>query len=194
MADVICWQECINAEVRARLRRALPDFDHATFNGRDLGPGMNSISWRRSKVRIVGEPTSVHASDARAFVSPERFVNGVVLEAIGGGQRFAALNVHFISLPSASAFRAEQWANNMRVLRETIHDLRARGLPVLVGGDFNRQTWDLIGPPMVEPRYRDEGPTVDRIVVTPEVTVLRSWLGLRNGSNHQPVIARLTIP
>lgn len=143
--------------------------------------------------RQAGEPFAIKASEPREGVSPTRYVTGLPLEPVDGGDPFGVLDCHFVSKPWSTAWRAEQWANNMRVLRETIHDLRSQGMPVLVGGDFNRATWDLIGPNMVEPRFLSPGPTVDRIAVTKDVTVLSSRPGPKNGSNHFAVIARLEI-
>lgn len=199
IGEVICWQECITPAVRAELRDALPNFDHETFADRDLGPGMNTMSWRRDTLRLI-EANFRKGSDSRPNVSPTRYVNWLVLEHRATARRFAAVNCHFVSKafrdpPEADTeWRKEQWHNNMRVLREVIAELRTAGLPVLVGGDFNRAVWDLIGPGLIEPRYREGGPTVDRVAVTPEIKVASSRLGLRNGSNHQPVIAEVLIP
>jgi endonuclease/exonuclease/phosphatase family metal-dependent hydrolase len=199
IGDVICWQECTTSAVRDDLRATLPDFDHETFADRDLGPGMNTMSWRRGTLRVL-KAEFRKGSEARPNVSPARFVNWLVLEHIATGTRFAAVNCHFVSKafsdpPEPDAeWRKEQWHNNMRVLREVITELRTAGLPVLVGGDFNRAVWDLIGPSMVEPRYRDGRPTVDRVAVTTDIKVVSSRLGLRNGSDHQPVIAEVLIP
>ncbi|WP_109507366.1 endonuclease/exonuclease/phosphatase family protein [Nocardioides speluncae] len=198
IGDVICWQECINAEVRADLARTLP-YHHVTFNDDDFGPGMNSISYRPDLFRLVAFD-SEKASEARAGVSPARFVCWVILEHIATGVRFAVVNVHFISgafripPPLNVVWRLAQWFNNRRVLRRVVGDLRARGLPVLVGGDPNRKRWDILGAGLVEPRYTDAGPTVDRIAVSADVTVESARLGPKNGSDHFAVIARLHLP
>ncbi|WP_109506567.1 endonuclease/exonuclease/phosphatase family protein [Nocardioides speluncae] len=199
IGEIICWQECTTPAVRDELRAALPGYDHETFADRNLGPGMNTMSWRRDTLRLVSAEFR-KGSEPKEGVSPTRYVNWLVLEHLGTGQQLAAVNCHFVSKafwdpPEPDAeWRKEQWHNNMRVLREVITELRADDLPVMVGGDFNRAVWDLIGPDLVEPRYREGRPTVDRVAVTTDIEVVSSRLGLRSGSNHQPVIAELVLP
>lgn len=201
IADVICWQECSNAEVRDSLRAALPaPWGHVTFNDLDLGPGMNSISFRADKFRLVAKGHR-RASEPRTNVSPARYACWVILEHIATGTEFAVINCHFVSKAffnppaSDSEWRQLQWMSNRTVLREVVGELSTR-YPVLVGADVNRQLWDCLSRNLVEPRYVEapKGPTVDRIAVTKDVTVLDSRLGPKNGSDHYAVHARVRLP
>lgn len=186
----------MDAEVRDDLTGTLPTYGHVTFNWNDFGPGMNSISYRRDLFRLVSSGFE-RASEGRLNVAPARFVCWVVFEHIASGRRFVVINVHFTKViaDEHGAWRRQQWNRNLTVLRAVVARFRAQGLPVLVGGDLNRQVWDIVGEGLVEPRYVEppKGPTVDRIAVSRDVTVLDSRLGPQNGSKHFSVIARLVI-
>lgn len=199
IADVICWQECTDPGVRDELAAELPEYDHETFADRVFGPGMNTISWRRGKFRLV-DSGFVEASESRENVSPTRYVCWVILEHIASGVSMAVINCHFVVAWNVrpgdpnKAWRHEQWANNLRVLRTVVKTMRIQGLPVLVGGDLNRAEWDVISPDLVEPRYWDEpNPLVDRIAVSRDVKVLDSRTGPQNGSDHFSIHARVLV-
>jgi len=188
LASIVCWQELSNGEIRDRLRADLPGYDHATFNDAPLGPGMNSISWDRTfESAEIGR--AYRASEPKAGVSPARFVTVQPLRHGTTGLKVAAINTHFVSLPNSDPWRATQWRNHLSILAEVIAEVRAKGYVPLVGCDINKARWDLI-PGLMEPRF--EPLTVDRIGVPADIKAT-ARLGTRGGSNHQPVIAKLSI-
>ncbi len=130
-------------------------------------------------------------------MAPARFVCWAVLEHIATGIRFVAVNCHFTKVVADEheQWRRDMWGRNLTVLRQVVAGFRIQGLPVLLGGDLNRQAWDIVGEGLIEPRYVEPpaGPTVDRIAVSKDVTVLDSRLGPKNESDHFAVIARLEI-
>lgn len=198
LADIVLWQELSDPEDRGILVVTLLDYDHAIYNDAEFGPGMNSISWDMGVFDLDADPARPgkrraplfrRASEDKLGVSPARFVTYALLRHKATGLRVAAINCHFISKPRSDPWRAEQWANNLRVLGNVIRDVTADGYVPLVGGDLNLAVWDLI-PGLTEPRF--EPLTVDRIGV-PAGVKATARLGTNGGSNHQPVIATLSI-
>lgn len=186
----------MDAEVRDDLVSTLPTYGHVTFNRNDFGPGMNSISYRRDLFRLVSSGFE-QACEGRSGVAPARFVCWAVFEHIASGIRFVVINVHFTKVvdDEHEEWRRQQWNRNLTALRAVVARFRARGLSVLVGGDLNRQVWDIVGEGLIEPRYVEppKGPTVDRIAVSRDVHVESSRLGPQNGSKHFSVIAAVRI-
>lgn len=146
---------------------------------------MNSISFDPKAVRLTNRDHR-KASEAKFRVSPARFVCWVELDV--KGFPVAVVNCHFISKPHSDPWRLEQWRNNRRVLREVHAELEARGFYVVVLGDVNVAKWDVLSPDLMEPRYREGGPTVDRVALGAGVTATGFHLGTNGGSNHQPII------
>ncbi|RYZ44046.1 MAG: hypothetical protein EOO71_00820 [Myxococcaceae bacterium] len=139
LADVIGWQEVDTSEGHTKLG-ALESYDH-------FRPGENrldarnsiAISWRRNKFEKTGDGSRLtHGGEAE--VTPARFVNWVVLKHKETGAKLAFVNTHYISgaWNGEHPERQERWRTHNAAVLEVVADLRGRGLPVVLVGDFNR--------------------------------------------------------
>ncbi|WP_426753825.1 endonuclease/exonuclease/phosphatase family protein [Myxococcus sp. Y35] len=140
LADVIGWQEVSTAEGHSKLG-ALEYYDHYR-PGEERLAARNSIaiSWRKNKYeRTGGGSRLTHGGEAG--VTPARFVNWVVLKNKETGAKLAFINTHYISgaWNGQHPERQERWRTHNAVVREVVAELRGRGLPVVLVGDFNRQ-------------------------------------------------------
>jgi exonuclease III len=140
LADIIGWQEVDTAEGHNKLG-ALEYYDHFR-PGEDRLDARNSIaiSWRKNKYDKTGDGSRItHGGEPE--VTPSRFVNWVVLKNKDTGTKLAFVNTHYISgaWNGEHPERQERWKTHNAVVREVVADLLARGLPVVLVGDFNRQ-------------------------------------------------------
>ncbi|RKH16399.1 hypothetical protein D7X74_15655 [Corallococcus sp. CA047B] len=139
LADIIGWQEVDTSEGHTRLG-ALEFYDHFR-PGESRLDARNSIaiSWRRNKYEKTGDGSRLtHGGEAE--VTPSRFVNWVVLKNKETGAKLAFVNTHYISgaWNGEHPERQERWRTHNAVVHEVVADLRGRGLPVVLVGDFNR--------------------------------------------------------
>lgn len=139
LADVIGWQEVDSDEGHSKLG-ALENYDHFR-PGENRLDARNSIpiSWRRNKYEKTGDGSRMtHKGEEK--VTPSRFVNWVVLKNKESGAKLAFVNTHYISgaWNGEHPERQERWRTHNGVVREVVADLLARGLPVVLVGDFNR--------------------------------------------------------
>ncbi|RKH34570.1 hypothetical protein D7Y13_35880 [Corallococcus praedator] len=139
LADIIGWQEVDTSEGHTKLG-ALEFYDHFR-PGESRLDARNSIaiSWRRNKYEKTGDGSRLtHGGEAE--VTPSRFVNWVVLKNKETGAKLAFVNTHYISgaWNGEHPERQERWRTHNAVVHEVVADLRGRGLPVVLVGDFNR--------------------------------------------------------
>lgn len=139
LADIIGWQEVDTAEGHSKLG-AMEYYNHFR-PGEDRLAARNSIaiSWRKNKFDKVDDGSRL-THGGEAGVTPARFVNWVVLQNKATGARIAFINTHYISgaWNGEHPERQERWRTHNAVVREVVADLLARGLPVVLVGDFNR--------------------------------------------------------
>jgi hypothetical protein len=138
-AGVIGWQEVTDPEDRTKLDNQL-GAEYATFYPADGPAKAVPISWRVDRFQKVGSG-SVRTHDGEAGVTPARYVNWVVLEIRGTGQRFIVVNTHFISGAwGPHPERQARWILHYEILYDRVAQLRQNhpGKPIFVVGDFNR--------------------------------------------------------
>ncbi|NOJ91368.1 hypothetical protein D7W82_04210 [Corallococcus sp. CA049B] len=139
LADIIGWQEVDTAEGHSKLG-AMDAYAHFR-PGDDRLDARNSIaiSWRKNKFEKTGDGSRL-THGGEAGVTPSRFVNWVVLKNLETGAKLAFINTHYISgaWNGEHPERQERWRTHNTVVREVVAELRGRGLPVVLVGDFNR--------------------------------------------------------
>lgn len=135
---VVLWQEIGEAEDLADIGSRL--WPHRTIHGDTRQPITVSPGF---KVLARGvEP--LHQGLAR--VSPGRIATWAILaHPHPRAGRFAVVNVHYVSGAFSNpgqrgeAWRDLQWDVGHQAVAALVKDLRADGLPVMGGGDFNRR-------------------------------------------------------
>ena len=204
LADIVGWQE-VKPWAHGKLKRSLPGYTH--FTPRRGGSATDSISWRTGKFeRIDSGVDRTHAGVRR--LTPSRYVTWVVLRHRATGQRVTFANTHFIngafkSHKSRHKFRARKWHRHAHVLRDVMRDLRKKGYPMFLVGDFNSRTTMRL--PGVERALPQGRLSIDQIYVprthtlrTPngsaaKVATQAQRLGHR-GSDHPAFRAELYLP
>ncbi|WIG98748.1 endonuclease/exonuclease/phosphatase family protein [Myxococcus sp. SDU36] len=140
LADIIGWQEVENAVAHNKLE-TLENYSHFR-PGAERVAARNSIaiSWRKNKFEKTGDGSRM-THGGSAGETPARFVNWVVLKHKTTGAKLAFINTHYISgaWNGSHPDRQERWRTHNTVVREVVAELRGRGLPVVLLGDFNRQ-------------------------------------------------------
>lgn len=138
-AGVIGWQEVDEPAARTKLDNRL-GAEYSTFYPADGPAKAVPISWRVERFQKVGSG-SVRTHAGEAGVTPARYVNWVILELRGSGQRFIVVNTHFISGAwSGHPERQARWNQHYQVLRDKVAELRQNHpqQPIFVIGDMNR--------------------------------------------------------
>jgi len=122
------------------------------------------------------------------------------------------MNLNLISIHTRAPFspyRAKRHKEQMKALTDVCKKMSG---PLIVVGDFNSSTWSQLfreltrGKRLVSARSgfgilgtwpSSLGPfrtPIDHILVSPEIQVLRCWVGPDIGSDHRPLLADLLVP
>lgn len=138
-ASVIGWQEVENTTAHNKLS-ALGGYAHF-LPYPDLNHPGNSIpiSWRTDVWDKTGGGSRLtHGGEDN--VTPARYVNWVVLKHKGSGKKIVFVNTHFINgaWNGVNPNNRERWLIHDAALRDELGQLRAKGFPIIVVGDFNR--------------------------------------------------------
>ncbi|MBM9458678.1 endonuclease/exonuclease/phosphatase family protein [Nocardioides sp. zg-536] len=192
-ADVIGWQELDSRAAQQRLRVLMGYRSYIPMGG----GGAVSISWKASRFELVAQG-SVLTHKGRRGVSPNRYVNHVILQERVTGKRVAFVNTHFINgawdagrFPNQS-WRQKKWRHHYRILKDQVAALqRLDGgrMPVFVGGDMNRRHRVRLGTDM-PPGLRRGEISVDQLQhTTDRVQLLAHRVGATEGSDHAQQVA-----
>jgi hypothetical protein len=190
LADVIGWQEVNDDAAREKLARSLPGYHHHIPD--EEWAGALPISWLADRHELVSVGQR-KAHDGRAKVSPARGVVWAVLKDLATGVTTAHVNTHFVSrawskgVVVARPWRQEQWAQHLVVLNEVVQDFRGRGLPVVVGGDFNRH--EPVKMPGMVNASDAKRPPYDQIIYSEPMPFVGLTRGPRFGSDHFSFVA-----
>ena len=129
---------------------------------KDLGPGWGHfmpkdgnqriaipISWKKSEWEKL-DAGFVRTHNGRAKVSPHRYITWVKLQNKDTGNTVVRINTHAISgafngQKPTTEFRREMWHKHMDELREMVAGFKRRGENVVIGGDFNRDSFRVLG-------------------------------------------------
>jgi hypothetical protein len=191
LAGVIGWQEVNDPADRAKLQRTLGPQGFRTFLPQ-AGPAKAvPISWR-TKYFVLRGSGSVLTHKGEAKVTPNRYVNWVILQRRGTQERFAFVNTHFISAAwTRHPERRARWLHHAQVLRQVISNLRAQGLRVFAVGDFNRHKAIPLPGMVYAPVAGTKAVPLDQIYVTQGTAHSASQRLPKNGSDHFAYRARV---
>lgn len=147
--SLIGWQEIGPERYFEAIKKLGPDWGH--YMPHDGGLHIPTpISWKKSvwKKEDAGFLKTHHG---RAKVSPNRYITWVKLKNRATGQEVVRVNTHLVSgawgaHKPTTAWRREMWKTHMQKLDALVADFKRQGLPVIVGGDFNRDSFEVLGP------------------------------------------------
>lgn len=162
IGEVIGWQEVMGDRSRRKMRQQLPDYRHYVPSS---SAGAVPISFRSGTWQLV-DAGSVPAHDGVHGITPDRFINWVVLEH-DSGHTITFVNTHFINgafkpWKSRYQLRKRLWHRHLDTLVATLRELNTGRDLTFVVGDFNyKRTLRLPGVVRTKARSR----TVDQIYV-----------------------------
>jgi len=109
----------------------------------------NPISWNKEvwKKEAAGFLRPHHGLEK---VSPNRNIKWVKLKNKETGQEVVRMNTHLVSgawgeHKPTTAWRRHNWNVHMRKLDKLVDHFKRKGLDVIVGGDFNRDSYKVLG-------------------------------------------------
>ena len=147
-ADLIGWQEIDPARYRQAIRNLGPSWAH--FMPHDGGLQIpNPISWKKDQFKLLDQGF-VRTHHGKAKVSPNRYITWVKLQDRKTGKTFVRMNTHLVSgawgaHKPTTEWRRHMWNIHMQKLRHLVKHFEGKGLPVIVGGDFNRDSTRVLG-------------------------------------------------
>lgn len=144
LGGIVLWQEIDTGRYKQAVRDLGPEWEHS-FAGGGL-----VISWKAAHYELV-KRGAVMTHPGRARVTPNRYVQWVVLRRRSTKIEFAVLNTQAISggwskgWRPTTRWRREMWAKHMAALEQAVTRLHVRGYPVIGGGDMNRSGHRFLG-------------------------------------------------
>lgn len=143
-ASIIGWQEIEPARYREAIRNLPGNWSHFMPKG-----SANPISWRNDLWKKVdGDSITTHKGLAK--VTPHRNITWVKLKNRETGKEVVRINTHLISgawgeHKPTTEFRREMWKKHMHRLDQLVQHFEKQGAEVIVGGDFNRDSFKVLG-------------------------------------------------
>jgi len=145
--SLIGWQE-IGPERYLKAIKALgPDW--GTYAPHDGGLQIpDPISWNKKiwQKEDAGFERTIHG---KAKVTPNRYITWVKLKNKATGKEIVRVNTHLVSGAFSGkgdhAFRLAAWKTHMQKLDALVDRFEKKGLDVIVGGDFNRDGFKVMG-------------------------------------------------
>jgi hypothetical protein len=147
-AGLIGWNEISPNRYFEAIKNLGPNWGH--YMPHDGGLRIpNPISWKKSVWQKVGEGF-IRTHHGLAKVSPNRYITWVKLKRRGTDEKIVRINTHLVSgawgkHKATTAWRREHWKIHMEKLRHLVAHFKAQGLTVIVGGDFNRDSFKVLG-------------------------------------------------
>ncbi len=143
-ASVIGWQEIEPERYRQAIRDLPANWSHFMPKG-----SANPISWRNDVWKKTGGD-SITTHKGLAGVTPHRNITWVKLKHRETGKEVVRINTHLISgawseHKPTTEWRREQWREHMSQLNDLVRHFEKQGAEVIVGGDFNRDSFKVLG-------------------------------------------------
>ena len=195
-ASIIGWQEIDPQRYRDAIRNLPEHWNHFMPKG-----STNPISWNGNIwKKVAGDSITTHPG--RAEVSPHRNITWVKLEHKDTGKKIVRINTHLISGAWSNApkkdkaWRQEMWKEHMRDLDQLVARFERQGHEVIIGGDFNRDSFRVMGDDVRFDNKLNVGThgksTLDYLMHTkgPELRKLDAWVHRGYASDHDAVIGR----
>lgn len=146
--SLIGWNEIGPDRYFKAIKDLGPDWGHyMPTDGKLRIP--NPISWKKSEwEKLDGGFMRTH--DGKAKVSPHRYVTWVKLKNKDTGKTIIRMNTHLVSgawskPKPTTEWRRDMWNIHMKKMGDLIEKFENKGLPVIIGGDFNRDSYRLFG-------------------------------------------------
>ncbi len=110
----------------------------------------NPISWKKDEWDKVGDGFR-RTHHGKSDVSPNRYITWVKLKNKETGETIIRMNTHLVSgawnskKKPAKEWRQDMWNTHMRKMKELVSRFERTGTPVIIGGDFNRDSYKVLG-------------------------------------------------
>jgi endonuclease/exonuclease/phosphatase (EEP) superfamily protein YafD len=163
----------------------------------------NPISWKKD-VWAKEDAGFERTHHGLAKVSPNRHITWVKLKNRASGQEIVRVNTHLVSgawgeHKPTTAWRREMWKVHMQKLDALVSRFESQGLQVIVGGDFNRDSFEVLGKKVAYDNALNVGThghsTYDYLMHTrgPHLTKLGAHVQHGYASDHDAVVARYAL-
>ncbi|MFT3714213.1 MAG: hypothetical protein QM817_41650 [Archangium sp.] len=147
--SLIGWNEISPARYFKAIRNLGPEWGH--YMPHDGGLHIpNPISWKKDQWKLE-DAGFVKTHPGKAKVSPNRYITWAKLKNKASGQEIVRINTHLVSGAFShghrptTEWRQKMWATHMRKLDALVKKFEDKGLTVIVGGDFNRDSFKVMG-------------------------------------------------
>jgi len=196
---LIGWQEIGPGRYFDAIKKLGPGWGH--YMPHDGGLHIpNPISWKKSvwKKEDAGFLRTHHG---KAKVSPNRYITWVKLKNRATGETVVRVNTHLVSgawgeHKPTTEWRRAMWKQHMEKLDGLVDRFKKQGLPVIIGGDFNRDSFEVMGRRVVYDNKLNVGThggsTLDYVMHTRDPQLHRRGRHVQHGyaSDHDAVVAR----
>ena len=201
--SVIGWNEIGPDRYFDAIKSLGPDWGHyMPMHGHERIP--DPISWKKSEWKLEDEGY-LKTHNGKAKISPNRYVTWVKLQNRETGQSIIRMNTHVVSgawnqaHTASDPWRQEMWGVHMDKMKHLIGKLEQQGCPIIVGGDFNRNHYKVLGN---EVKYDNNirvgthgGATLDYLMHTPSKDLKAEGFKIDKNtrSDHDAVIVKYEI-
>ncbi|MFZ5441973.1 MAG: endonuclease/exonuclease/phosphatase family protein [Myxococcota bacterium] len=200
--SLIGWNEIGPGRYFDALKQLGPEWGHyMPHDGKLHIP--NPISWKKSEWKLE-DSGFLRTHHGLAKVSPNRYITWVKLKHRDSGQELVRVNTHLVSgawsTPKPTTpWRRHQWRVHMEKLAHLVDRFESKGLKVIIGGDFNRDSYRVLGKRV---RYDNDlhvgthgRSTLDYLMHTRNPDLRRVAGRVQQGyaSDHDAVVARYAL-
>ncbi|MFP2905158.1 peptidoglycan-binding protein [Pyxidicoccus sp. 3LFB2] len=199
--DLIGWQEIAPSRYFDAIKDLGKDWGHyMPRDGKQRIP--IPISWKKSEWDLQDAGFKrTHKGEAK--VSPHRYISWVKLKHKETGENVVRINTHLISgawtkskldRPS-TPWRQDMWKKHMDQLDDMVERFEKKGHKVVVGGDFNRNHYKVLGNDVVYDNKLHVGThgssTLDYLMHTrdPELKHVRTKYERDLHTDHDAIVA-----
>lgn len=200
--SVIGWNEISPDRYFKAIKDLGPEWGHYMPKDGNLRIP-NPISWKKDEWKLEGEGF-LRTHHGKAKVSPNRYITWVKLKNKETGKTIVRMNTHLVSgawsEPKATTgWRREMWNIHMAKLHDLVARFEKKGYPVIVGGDFNRDSYKVLGNQVKYDNDLNVGThgrsTYDYLMHTPNGSLKSKGTRVDHGfrSDHDSVVGTYTI-
>ena len=161
------------------------------------------ISWKKSEFELK-DAGFLRTHNGKAKVSPHRYITWVKLRNKDTGQDVIRINTHFVSGAWSSpkpttAWRREMWNIHQNKLENLVAKFKKQGHNVIVGGDFNRDSYKVLGNQVKYDNKLNVGThgrsTLDYMMHTPDGSLKSKGARVEHDyrSDHDAVVGQYTL-
>ena len=202
-SGLIGWNEIDPARYFKAIKNLGPAWGH--YMPHDGGVHIpNPISWKKSAWKKE-DAGFVRTHHGKAKVSPNRYITWVKLKHRNSGKEIVRINTHLVSgawshgKRPTTEWRQHMWNVHMKKLHDLVAHFEKQGLTVIVGGDFNRDSYKVLGNQVRYDNKLNVGThghsTYDYLMHTPskDLHKLGAHVQHNYASDHDAVVAKYDI-